>query len=336
MSEELIYGHQIREKNLRILSQALHREQVATVAQLSAVTGISVVTANKLLRSLLEQGVAIDNDYTVTSGGRPARSYRFNANFKQVLLITCYQRGTSLYAGYSVHDMFGECLERREELLPRIHTDELTIGIEHFLERFPRLAMIGISMPSDNIGGRAAAAVRRDPMAQRLARHMESRFKVPVTFETDINAAALGCYQRHQRERFVAALVLAPGRAPACGFCYDGTVIRGRDGMAGEVRYFPMYNDLGVLPRQQPAAEDLAIRTIRAVMCVMNPSRLAIYTESLDASVETRLRRQLGGGAEAVLLPTIELSAQIRDDIVSGMVSICLARITGGLAGPEN
>ena len=97
--------------------------------------------------------------------------------------------------------------------------------------------------------------------------------------------------------------------------------------MAGEIRYFPMYNDVGVLPIESLQADDLAIRTIRAIMCVLNPGYVSIYTESLKPGLIDRLRKQLSTPAEEALLPKIEISDVLREDTVSGMVSMCLEKL---------
>lgn len=326
-TNQSITGHQIREQNLLTIRKALHKAQIATISQLKESTGLSVVTINKLILALLATGEVHENGYMTTGSGRPATAYKFNATYKLMLIVSCYKRGGHDYAGYSIHDLFGECIERREELLSNIHTDEFRIGIERSLERYDKIAIIGISMPSDTIGGRVASAIRHDPRSKRLAKHLENRFHVPVFFETDINAATLGCHKRYPDHHYVSGLVLVPGRAPACGFCYQGALLRGKDGMAGEVRFFPMYNDVGVLPTEPQQADELAQRTIRAVMCVLNPSLLVIYSESLKSGIADRLKKKLGSEAEVALLPKIEINERIRDDIVSGMVTLCLEKL---------
>ncbi|MCR5536624.1 MAG: ROK family protein [Succinivibrio sp.] len=327
-SSQSALGLKMREENIRQVREALHREQIATVSHLKELTGLSIVTLNKILNVLLESGEIYRGEPSVINGGRPAATFYFNAHFKLLLIVTCYQRGGNEYAGYSVHNLFGESLERREELLSTIdtiHTDEFIIGIERYLDRYDNIAIIGLSMPSDSVGGRVGAALRHDYGSKRLAKHLETRFKIPVFFETDINAAALGCYKR-LNEEYVAGIVLVPGRAPACGFCYAGAVLRGQGGMAGEVRYFPMYNDTAVLPEEQMKADDLAVRTLRAVMCVMNPGYVVVYTESLSPALADRVKKQLATPAELVLMPKIEINPKIREDIVSGMISLCLEK----------
>lgn len=317
----------IRKSNENAVLKALHGEQVASISRLKELTGLSVVTVTRILERLTLTGIVTREERSVTGVGRPAVTFRFNAVHQLLLVVSCYQRYGHYYAGYSVHDLFGECLERREELLSTINTDVLRESIENFLSRYERVAIIGISMPSDSIGGRVGAALRHDPMSERLARHLNGHFNRPVFFETDINAAALGCYKRHPQAGFVTGLVLMPGRAPACGFCYNGAVIRGRDGMAGEVRYFPMFNDVGILPDDPAQADELAVRTLRAVMCVLNPALVCVFTEGLKAGLSERLKRRVLTEVESAMLPRVEVLTSIRDDVVSGMITLCLEKL---------
>ena len=74
-------------------------------------------------------------------------------------------------------------------------------------------------------------------------------------------------------------------------------------------------------------ADDLAKRTIRAVMCVLNPGYVAIYSEMLKPGIIDRLRKQLATAAEEALLPKIEITDKLREDTVSGMVSLCLEQL---------
>ena len=324
--KQLLMSHDIRERNKAIVLRTLHKEQVATATRLNELTGLSVVTINKLLTNLVLSGQVKEGNRTKNLKGRPATTYHFNAAYKLVLIISCYKRSGHDYAGYSIHDLFGECIERREELLQSVHTDEFKVAIENYIERYPKIAMIGISMPSDTIGGRMASALRRDPLSKRLAQHMKNRFHLPVFFETDINAATLGAFKRHAQYEFVCGLALVPGRSPVCSFCYNGALIRGRDGLAGEVKHFPMNNNIGILPLDPEAANDLAVRTLQAVTCVLNPALIVVYSESLKSgpALADRLKRRLSNEAEIVLMPKIEVTDKIRDDIVTGMNILCL------------
>lgn len=329
-TSHIISSKDIREQNLQLLRRALHEQQMSSVSKLREITGLSVVTLNKLLSLLLASGEVIEGEKESLSNGRPATIYRFNENNKLMLILSIYIRSGNKYVGYSVHNLFGECIERKEELIDdnsTLQMDEFRNGIKAYMDRYPKIAIIGLSMPSDDVGGRVGSAIRHDSQSKKLSHHLEIQFKVPVFFETDINAATLGCYKRCKNQEYVSGIILVPGKIPGCGFCYNGNVLRGKDGMAGEIRYFPMYNDIGILPSDSTQADDLAKRTIRAVMCVLNPGYVAIYSEMLKPGIIDRLRKQLSTAAEEALLPKIELTDKLREDTVSGMVSLCLEQL---------
>ena len=330
-NKHTITSKQIREQNLQLVRRALHKEQICTASMLKDMTGLSVVTLNKLLSFLIASGEVLEGEKSLlqNGNGRPATTYRFNEMNKLILILSIYTRSGNKYVGYSVHNLVGECLERREELIGEdtIQTNELKIGMERFTFKYPKIAAIGVSMPSDDVGGRVGSAIRHDSQSKRLSSHLEKHFNIPVFFETDINAASLGLYKRCKNQEYVSGIVLVPGKIPTCGFCYNGSVLRGKDGMAGEIRYFPMYNQIGVLPQERMQADDLALRTIRAVMCVLNPGYVAIYTETLKPGITERLKKQLATPAEEALLPKIEVCDNLREDTVSGMISLCLQKL---------
>ena len=48
-SSVTITSKQIREQNLQLVRRALHKEQICTASKLKEMTGLSVVTLNKIL-----------------------------------------------------------------------------------------------------------------------------------------------------------------------------------------------------------------------------------------------------------------------------------------------
>ena len=54
---------------------------------------------------------------------------------------------------------------------------------------------------------------------------------------------------------------------------------------------------------------------------------MAVYTESLKPGIYERLKKRLGSAAEIAMLPKIEVNDKIRDDIVSGMITLCLQHL---------
>lgn len=70
------------------------------------------------------------------------------------------------------------------------------------------------------------------PLAMALA----GRLKAPVSVENDVRLAALGLYQHMQRQQRLESLAyVSVGTGIAAGIVIDGKLLRGANGMAGEI-----------------------------------------------------------------------------------------------------
>ena len=63
---------------------------------------------------------------------------------------------------------------------------------------------------------------------------------------------------------------------------------------------------------------------------MLNPALIVVYTESLKSgpALADRLKRRLTNEAEIVLMPKIEVTDHMREDIVSGMITLCLEHLS--------
>lgn len=59
-SSVTITSKQIREQNLQLVRRALHKEQICTASKLKEMTGLSVVTLNKILYLLIASGEVLE------------------------------------------------------------------------------------------------------------------------------------------------------------------------------------------------------------------------------------------------------------------------------------
>jgi glucokinase len=103
-----------------------------------------------------------------------------------------------------------------------------------------RLAAIGLGVPGqvDAVNGVSVMAVNLYwydyPVAARLA----AQFGTPVFLENDVRVAALGVYQFDNPSRSQDLVYVSIGTGVAAGIILDGQLLRGRNGLAGEVGHF--------------------------------------------------------------------------------------------------
>lgn len=87
----------LKELNKKNIKSILRQQGAMTKAEIAEVTGLSVVTVNKLIRDLVENDEILEQDNSVATGGRRAVSYEINPNFQQVLVISLQEKWKKNY-----------------------------------------------------------------------------------------------------------------------------------------------------------------------------------------------------------------------------------------------
>lgn len=86
----------LKELNKKNIKSILRQQGAMTKAEIAEVTGLSVVTVNKLIRDLVENEEILEQDNSVATGGRRAVSYEINPNFSRCWLLVCKKSGRKL------------------------------------------------------------------------------------------------------------------------------------------------------------------------------------------------------------------------------------------------
>ncbi|WP_353625767.1 hypothetical protein [Bacillus sp. JCM 19041] len=151
-------GKLVKEINLNHVRHSLRQVETATKAQLAEATELSVVTINALVKELVELGEVFEDDTIPSGGGRPAATYRFNANFRLalVMLLKEHQGADVLMA--SVVNLNGETLKREDHSIPLFDHNRLDERIHVFLKAYPVINVIGLGIPGQIVDGAIAVS----------------------------------------------------------------------------------------------------------------------------------------------------------------------------------
>ena len=75
----------VRKINSDVIRKVLRKNEELTKAEISSLTGLSIATCGNLLKLMVESGEVIEGELEQSTGGRPARRYRYNVE-KNLLL----------------------------------------------------------------------------------------------------------------------------------------------------------------------------------------------------------------------------------------------------------
>lgn len=316
----------IKKINLDKIRKALKAVDTATKPQLAELSGLSVVTVNSLINTLLDSGEVLTDTILASEAGRPAASFRYNGGFRMALVIYMHEYRGQDTAFYCVIDLMGAVLARFQHRLDDIWLGSFDFHIQKLLEEFPQIKTICFGIPGDEINQRLIISDYERLQGQSLSGYMEERFHLPVFVENDINAAVAGyCHQNAVRDDQCIVGVYFPDKyPPGAGIYLNGGLYKGRNGLAGEIKYLPLGIQWEAFDYNPTELQEIMIKSIQAFCCMYNPHRVVLYGENIDPVIRENLEERCLSTAEKLMLPEIVISTDLNSDFEAGIKQLAL------------
>lgn len=322
-------GNIIKNININKVRSALKASVTATKPQLAEITGLSVVTVNSLVNTLLEAGEVLTDTILNSDGGRPAASFRYNSKFRLALTIFMHEYKGQDTAFYCVTDLMGEVIERIEQNLSNVHVDSFDGIIEHLLCKYSPIKAICFGIPGGEVNQRLVISDYEKLKDQSLSGYISEKFHLPVHVENDINAAVIGYCQKNNvsNNKCVIGLYFPGKYPPGAGIYLNGDIYKGRNGLAGEIKYLPFGVDWESFDYNPVDMETLKIKTIQAFQCMFNPDTIVLYGEKPTDSISETIHEKCMSAAEKIMLPELIISTDLNTDFEAGVTKIALKMI---------
>lgn len=319
----------IKEINLNKVRSALKEVNTATKPQLAELTGLSVVTINSLISTLLDEGEVLPDTMLTSDGGRPAASFRYNSEFRMALVIYMHEYRGRDTAFYRVVNLRGEVVERSEQSIPSVDVDSFDAHIEEMLGKFPQIKAICFGIPGGEVNQRLVISDYEKMRDKSLSGHVGQKFHLPVLVENDINSAVMGyCHQHEiQGDQCVIGIYIPDKYPPGAGIYLHGDIYKGRNGLAGEIAWLPFGMDWSSADYNSTEVEDFISKAIRAFCCMYNPDRIVLYGDRFDQATIEHIVETYHSPVEKIMLPEIILSAELNADFEMGIKQIAIKMI---------
>lgn len=327
----------LRASILRAIRSMLIEAESATQAELSAALELSFPTISKFLAELVATGEVRLAGTDASSGGRRAKRYAYNPEFRLGLAIYLEQTESR----YRVFNSFGHVKEQgtRPSLLAD-DPERLCAELAGLLAAFPTIGSLSIGVPGAVNQGEIILIPDypryRDVDLQGL---LEARFGLPTVVENDMNAAVYGYYkQQDNPQRSSVIYVYCGHNGPGSGIIINGQVVRGSTFFSGEVSYLPQYNDRnfhealqrndgemgGMLGSEQQI--DALSRLIAAYATIVNPHVVVMSREEVDAPILAAIAERSSHYIARQHLPELAASDWPRD-YLDGLQQLGLERM---------
>ncbi|MEU7581199.1 ROK family transcriptional regulator [Streptomyces sp. NPDC041068] len=235
----------LRRINSAVVLHALRAADLATLTEITRVTGLSRPTVEGVVEGLIEAGLVVESapeDSGARRQGRPARKYRFRAEAGHLLGL---EIGPHRVAAV-LSDLDGTVLgtaskDVSEEASADDRLERLRTVVADLLRRAgvarSSLRAVGVGSPGilEADGTVRLSTALPEWTGLQLGERLRRSFKCPVLVENDANAAAVAEHWKGAAADTDDVVFVLAGLSPGAGSLIGGRLHRGYGGAAGEI-----------------------------------------------------------------------------------------------------
>jgi hypothetical protein len=319
----------VKQINVELVKTALKAMDYGTKASMAAATGLSVATCGNILQELLLSGEVLELEPEEPNGGRPARRFRYDADYSLIVCLYVHKEGGVQSLAYAVANSIGTILEEREDALDHIDYDVIDGYLEEITGRYDNSKAIGIGIPGVVHQGVIGVCDVKELVQVPLASRLREKYGLDVTVENDMNLTVYGFYKRqnYDEDKTIAMVTFVKDEFPGAGIMVEGQILKGNSTFAGEVSFLPF----GVTREEQLRLWNteegflpLAVKTVASLAAVLNPETIA-FTGELS---RPELLDKIYEGCLAVIpeehMPKLLWRGNSHEDYMYGLVSLTL------------
>ncbi|PWW02939.1 ROK family protein [Paenibacillus cellulosilyticus] len=272
---------QVKKMNVELVKNTLKAQGVGTKASIAQLTKLSVATCGTILNELVASNEVIEMETEGASGGRPAKQYKYNADFGCVICLLIKTEGGILSIHTSCVNLIGETLNEAVHVLERIDMDVIDQQIEILMSENSNVQAIGIGIPGIVHRGVIGVCDVPELVNQPLGPFLENKYELSITIENDMNMTVYGFYHmfNFEEDKTFAVVTFPRNHFPGAGFIVDGRILSGNTKFGGEVSFLPFgvsrEEQLRLLHTEEGFVQ-LASHTLTSVIAIINPVTIAI------------------------------------------------------------
>jgi len=313
-------ANMMKQINLNHVRQAMKQAGTATKPQLALLTKLSVVTVNSLVRELHKRGEIFEDKQVPSNGGRPALTYRYNYDYSLGLVIYMKDSGGQCLLSSVVINLDNHVLLKKEQLVSYFDQTALYDLIHECTSTYPHIKAVGIGVPGQVVDGEIVVSSHKELQGIRMIEQIEQRFGLPVFLENDVNAAVCGYYtnQHIDASHTVTGIYFPSLYPPGMGIHQDGKLIRGKNGMAGEIKFLPL--DVNWYTESDPQRLAEAIGwIIQSVNAMLAPDHMVIYQSTIEEQLWRQALETYRAQYPSPVYPDIIQKDNFENDFETGM-----------------
>ena len=314
----------IKERNTDLIRKVMKSEIRSTKQDLARITGLSGVTVGSILRQLEKNEEIFQGPLVASNGGRPARLFRFNENHTHILALFTRERDGKDFLCIKVFNLFKECLYGCETELAEVVPGVFDTAVDGMLGRYPRIRAIAMGLPGVESNGKVVVSDHAKLADTDFLERCRKKYQLPLVFENDVNASAVGYCKRKNIESEAAVLYFYfPEKyPPGAGIVIGNRLYKGKNNLAGEIKHVPStvdWSDPQLYSDCEKVCEAI-IRLLVAAVALLAPVGVALHGAFLGTEHRRIIERGCSLLAPAGVMPDIRGIEDFLGDYQEGLV----------------
>ena len=306
--KDVAHFEQVKEQNKQRLRKLLRDMGWCEKSQLARASGLSFPTVSSLLKELMEQKEVISEQNGISSGGRPAVSYKLNPSYRYAAcsILECGKLSILIY-DYDLRPVAGQELSGFHWVEKKGYTAahlEMELGEEITLsefgnifleikEKYSPLCQIAIGIPGVIQGG----VITFLPIYPRLEKqdmkkYLEEVSGAEVFLENDVNSMSLA--EKEEHPDMIHIMIM--GKCIGSAILLNGQLVRGAHGGAGELEM--------IYREREPSVEHL-VNLIRIIQSILDLPVIIFSGEDAKEKLLMEVRKRLPGELPEERIPQI-------------------------------
>lgn len=314
----------VKKNNLSLLTHLIKDHGPVSKKELSNLSGLSVVTINKLIPDLLKESIVFPFSTDVITGGRHAVSYVFNEKKKLLLVIKMVETDRTLYFYYYLCDLNGKVIKEKELSAKDLEWSDFLATIDAWKKIYPEIKEIVLGIPGVETSG--VLKLVDYPMLKNRAVQQElmDKFKCHVQVENDVNAAILGYAMNQEKNKIISGIYYPLSFPPGGGVSINQKLLKGQNNFVGEVADFPLVADWSKKNLADVDLKKHIYEVLQIFMSTYDPHEVVIYAavERISMNLIDVISKQLIAAYPALNTPKIVLSRKFNTDYLTGLISL--------------
>lgn len=360
MDEMVGTPRMIKLLNKDVIAGIIKTDGPITKPELAKITNLSLVTVNKTVDILLAENKVKVSEMKDSSVGRRAQYFEIN---EELYYIIGLHYECNAYLG-AVSNSIGEIIYRQEFPVRTGSYAEVMEDTYYALDSLEdyckghETAAIGLGVPGVVKDG-IVTNIPTIPCWEGMdvAKLLEERYGTVVCLENDINLAAIGVYNSNYKQTVENLALVYLEQGIGSGLILNRELFKGSTNFAGELSYLPVEKMAGDdeksrryrgafehtvagLEEEIKEASGARKKELKALLrgtvangllsliCLINPEVIVLVCSQLSKNDVKLLEEPLRGWIGEEHLPRLVRLENIREQSISGLLSVCIREIT--------